>query len=190
MFSIEYDPNPLLTLGKRKRSKENSANESTNLDSTGPSTSGLQNSSRDDKDAAHKERRRLKKLRRESKVKSTDLSPDSNEKRHKHKHKCGEEFCKHRKHKKRRKHKKHHHRENDESSTVEQQDEISQDDSVSQNGDVFMEEEDEEPQKEEKLEEDNFDPNLKEETMTEEDVASSITESSGSYYVSIFVQFF
>lgn len=175
---IEYDPNPLLTLGKRKRSKENSANESTNLDSTGPSTSGLQNN-KDDKDAAHKERRRLKKLRRESKVKSTDLSPDANEKRHKHKHKCGEEFCKHRKHKKRRKHKKHHHRENDE-SPVEQQDEISQDDSVSQNGDVFMEDE----QKEEKLEEDKFDPNLKEDTMTEEDVASSVTESSGSYYVS------
>lgn len=35
---------------------------------------------------------------------------DPNAKRHKHKHKCGDELCKHRKHKKRRKHKKHHHR--------------------------------------------------------------------------------
>lgn len=120
-------------------------------------------------------------MRRESKGKSTDLSSDATEKKHKHKHKCGEEFCKHRKHKKRRKHKKHHHRENDE-SPVEQQDEISQDDSVSQNGDVFMEDE----QKEEKLGEDKFDPNVKEDTMTEEDVASSVTESSGSYYVSFF----
>lgn len=31
--------------------------------------------------------------------------------KHKHKHKCGDDLCKHRKHKKRRKHKKHHHRE-------------------------------------------------------------------------------
>lgn len=38
-------------------------------------------------------------------------TPDANAKRHKHKHKCGDELCKHRKHKKRRKHKKHHHRE-------------------------------------------------------------------------------
>lgn len=35
---------------------------------------------------------------------------DAATKRHKHKHKCGEELCKHRKHKKRRKHRKHHHR--------------------------------------------------------------------------------
>lgn len=42
----------------------------------------------------------------------------------------------------------------------------------------------EDEQKEEKLEEDKFDPSIKEDTMTEEDVASSVTESSGSYYVS------
>lgn len=39
---------------------------------------------------------------------STD-EPNAKHK-HKHKHKCGDELCKHRKHKKRRKHKKHHHR--------------------------------------------------------------------------------
>lgn len=39
------------------------------------------------------------------------LTDDANGKRHKHKHKCTDELCKHRKHKKRRKHKKHHHRE-------------------------------------------------------------------------------
>lgn len=46
---------------------------------------------------------------------------DPNAKRHKHKHKCGDTLCKHRKHKKRRKHKKHHHRANEnvvESSTA------------------------------------------------------------------------
>lgn len=40
-----------------------------------------------------------------------------NSKRQKHKHKCGDTLCKHRKHKKRRKHKKHHHRANE--NTVE-----------------------------------------------------------------------
>lgn len=39
---------------------------------------------------------------------STD-DPNAKHKR-KHKHKCGDDLCKHRKHKKRRKHKKHHHR--------------------------------------------------------------------------------
>lgn len=58
-----------------------------------------------------RERRRLKKLRKD-KLKHLTPNDDPNAKhKHKHKHKCGDELCKHRKHKKRRKHKKHHHRE-------------------------------------------------------------------------------
>lgn len=51
----------------------------------------------------------MKKLRKD-KLRQL-ASSDPNAKRHKHKHKCGDDLCKHRKHKKRRKHKKHHHRE-------------------------------------------------------------------------------
>lgn len=59
---------------------------------------------------SNRERRRLKKLRKDKmrQLSSTD-EPNAKHK-HKHKHKCGDELCKHRKHKKRRKHKKHHHR--------------------------------------------------------------------------------
>lgn len=60
-----------------------------------------------------RERRRLKKLRKD-KLRQLSSNDDANAKhKHKHKHKCGlsDELCKHRKHKKRRKHKKHHHRE-------------------------------------------------------------------------------
>lgn len=56
-----------------------------------------------------RERRRLKKLRKD-KIRQLSSIDDPNAKRHKHKHKCGDDLCKHRKHKKRRKHKKHHHR--------------------------------------------------------------------------------
>lgn len=62
-----------------------------------------------------RERRRLKKLRKD-KLRQLSLqssTDDPSVKRHKHKQKCGDELCKHRKHKKRRKHKKHHHRELD-----------------------------------------------------------------------------
>lgn len=58
----------------------------------------------------NRERRRLKKLRKD-KLRQLSSTDDPNAKhKHKHKHKCGDELCKHRKHKKRRKHKKHHHR--------------------------------------------------------------------------------
>lgn len=49
---------------------------------------------------------------RKDKLRQLSSIDDPNAKhKHKHKHKCGDELCKHRKHKKRRKHKKHHHRE-------------------------------------------------------------------------------
>ncbi|XP_055326828.1 protein winged eye isoform X6 [Sitodiplosis mosellana] len=92
------------------------------VDSNQPSTSanvfsvqhesGEQLPTREEKEA-NKERRRLKKLRKD-KLRQLSSNDDPNGKhKHKHKHKCGDELCKHRKHKKRRKHKKHHHRELD-----------------------------------------------------------------------------
>lgn len=56
---------------------------------------------------AHRERRRLKKIRKNKLRQLQMQTDDPPTKRHKHKHKCGDELCKHRKHKKRRKHKKH-----------------------------------------------------------------------------------
>lgn len=134
-------------------------------------------------------------------------SSDANAKRHKHKHKCGDELCKHRKHKKRRKHKKHHHREINplfEAPTTETKEEIP----------VFAEEEEEEEDVEMADLNSNEVPVEKSKAKTkskakadkkpdlakavniklnklqwplDEDLISSITEdSSGSSYVSIF----
>lgn len=117
-----------------------------------------------------RERRRLKKIRKDK-----NKLENSVDKKHKHKHKCNDEFCKHRKHKKRRKHKKHYHRdaespveiknETKDDEMLPQEDSVSQtDDSNEQNDEVFK-------------------PEIKEETMTEEEATSSVTESSGSNYV-------
>lgn len=78
----------------------------------------------------YRERRRLKKLRKD-KLRQLSSSDDPNIKhRHKHKHKCtsGDE-CKHRKHKKRRKHKKHHHRESND--IIQSNPTLTKDDAVS-----------------------------------------------------------
>lgn len=118
-----------------------------------------------------RERRRLKKIRKDK-----NKLENSVDKKHKHKHKCNDEFCKHRKHKKRRKHKKHYHR--DAESPVEVKNEAKndevppQDDSVSQT--------DESNERNDEV----FQPKIKEETMTEEEATSSVTESSASDYVS------
>lgn len=138
---VEYDPNPLQSLGKRTKSKVNvditDANQpstSTNVFSQFHSEANDEHLLREQREAykyvifqtnshniqskyihvafiySNRERRRLKKLRKDKmrQLSSTD-EPNAKHK-HKHKHKCGDELCKHRKHKKRRKHKKHHHR--------------------------------------------------------------------------------
>lgn len=131
----------------------------------------------------------MKKLRKD-KLKQLSNEDDQN-KKHRHKHKCGDEFCKHRKHKKRRKHKKHHHRDAE-----------SQEDEIKEEGEEEEEEEEEddddnaqdniaspasinanEPTNDKDNDDEVFNPDIKEETMTEEEVASSNTESSGSTYV-------
>lgn len=136
-------------------------------------------------------------------------------KKHKKKHRCNDvELCKHRKHKKKRKHKKHHRdeilkestggvsvsgpeddgsREDDgrtyeivvkepiEENVMEEEDDIDEE---------AEEEEDDEEEEEEEEEEDDevierFEALVRDETFTEEDIASSVTESSDSFYVSI-----
>lgn len=138
-------------------------------------------------DAYREERRRLKKIRKDKLRRlaatnaelsvSTGAAPTH---KHKKKSKCYDEFCKHRKHKKRRKHKKHH-REHDVPSpgVGSADDDISQGDSASQVAEPFSPAsvdatlpEDAKPD----------DPALKEDTATEEEAESSVTESSGSYY--------
>lgn len=124
------------------------------------------------------------------------------DKKHKHKHKCSDEFCKHRKHKKRRKHKKHSHR--DAGSPTEEVAAKSNETMVPLADD---DDDDDDADTERTDNSDNaqngFPPSnddkavappastfvnvLKEDTMTEDDVASSITEdSSGSSYVSFY----
>lgn len=168
---------------------------------------------------AIRERRRLKKLRKD-KLRQMSLqssTDDPSVKRHKHKQKCGDELCKHRKHKKRRKHKKHHHRETNaivESPTnsSNKNDEYEfDDDEDDEEADADSVERDPVPKvttasgKTKKstaknsqaktvnikinkiMIKDNTDVfGVKDEILTEEDVASSVTEdSSGSSYVSI-----
>lgn len=123
---------------------------------------------RNEVDAYREERKRLKKLHKER------------EREHKKKYKCYDDLCKHRKHKKRRKHKKHHHEKD---ATEEAMcssrvidDQISPDESVSQTGDnlptVVLA-----PSKIEELEK------IIGKDDTEEE-GSTVTESSGSVYVS------
>lgn len=157
----------------------------------------------------------MKKLKRD-KFKVADASnPDTVEvKKHKKKHRCNDvELCKHRKHKKKRKHKKHHRdeilkeatgglsvsgpdddgsREDDgrtyeivvkepiEENVMEEEDDIDEE--------AEEEEEDEEEEEEEEDDEviERFEALVRDETLTEEDIASSLTESSDSFYVSIF----
>ncbi|XP_058823664.1 protein winged eye isoform X3 [Topomyia yanbarensis] len=203
---VEYDPNPLLSLGKRKRqpsvSEVGTAGSTTTIGvtiapMTATSTTITANcfaivSERTDKrvhsDAYREERRRLKKIRKDKLRRLAANNAEMSSHKHKKKSKCNDEYCKHRKHKKRRKHKKHH-RENHMSSSPDaaaagsMDDDISQGDSASQVAEPFSPASVETSQPEEKVDElEVFNPNLKEDTMTEEEASSSITESSGSYY--------
>ncbi|EAT49004.1 AAEL000015-PA [Aedes aegypti] len=212
---VEYDPNPLLSLGKRKRQPSISEVGTAGTTTTGTTASAplaatattssttttitttncfAVVSDRTDKrvhdDAYREERRRLKKIRKDKLRRLAANNAELSTHKHKKKSKCYDEYCKHRKHKKRRKHKKHH-REHDVPSSPDQaaagsmDDDISHEDSASQMagpfspasvGDV--------PASEDKTDEKEvFNPSLKEDTMTEnEEASSSITESSGSYY--------
>ncbi|XP_053696317.1 protein winged eye isoform X2 [Sabethes cyaneus] len=203
---VEYDPNPLLSLGKRKRqpsvSEVSAAGTTTTVGVTmapmaSTSTTITTNcfavvSERTEKrvhdDAYREERRRLKKIRKDKLRRLAANNAELGSHKHKKKSKCSDEYCKHRKHKKRRKHKKHH-RENDIPSSPEaaatgsMDDDISQGDSASQAAEPFSPASVDAGNPGEKPDEPEiFNPTLKEDTMTEEEASSSITESSGSYY--------
>ncbi|XP_055676590.1 protein winged eye isoform X2 [Lutzomyia longipalpis] len=185
---VEYDPNPLLSLGKRKRGSSHGNQERDPLNQ-GPGNSSMNDTSISHRDMAsssktskeaQRERRRLKKLRK-SKLKRLAMEKNQEqERKHRRKYKCGDEFCKHRKHKKRRKHKKHHHRDTEHSSPNEDDILASREEnstSPTTSEELILPKDTNGKSKAEK-----FNPTIKEETMTEEEVASSITESSGSLY--------
>lgn len=141
---------------------------------------------------------------RKDKLRQLSSSDDPNIKhKHKHKHKCGDELCKHRKHKKRRKHKKHHHRElntmTDFKESLTEQKSIEDDEQCdADSGDSHVTpkaiEKSEEPKKIQVAKSSltksvNIKLN-KIEWPLDEDIVSSITEdSSGSSYVSFFNEY-
>lgn len=165
-FRVEYDNDPLDAKGKRKRAASTTLLEHDHI--LPPIGSNIFNPTcvldRNEVDAYREERKRLKKLHKER------------EREHKKKYKCFDDSCKHRKHKKRRKHKKHHHK--DEVEVEEQamaviEDQISPDESVSQTGENMLALKTEEVTEKLPVKED-----------TEEEAGSTVTESSGSVYVS------
>ncbi|KAJ3646267.1 hypothetical protein Zmor_023861 [Zophobas morio] len=154
---IEYDPNPLLSLSKRRRRTSTSVSAEDRRQSTQqlvaqPVTSSVslkpiaeveKDPEKENKDTnkpdveSHKERKRLKKKKRD-KLKQKLLHEDKKKKK---KHKCTDEYCKHKKHhKKHRKHKKHHHY--DDSKEVKIVQSVDNQDCDSESNDRGEEEED------------------------------------------------
>lgn len=169
-YPIEYDADPLDRKGKQKRAPSTTLLEH---DHILPACSNIFNATcvlnRNEVDAYREERKKLKKIHKEREREE--------ERKHRKKYKCFDEDCKHnhKKHKKRRKHKKHHHlaKEEERSSPL-----ISPDDSVSQLG-TF-------PQLPINGSIDVKRPDSATKDDTEEDNGSTVTESSGSLYVSFF----
>lgn len=192
---LEYDPNPLQSLNKRKRQSSHVSSDHEQQTQQKPSTSICKNENTSV--ISKEERKRLKKIKKD-KNRQMQSSPDhaqdsfgvsSFERKHKKKHKCQDESCKckHRKHKKRRKHKKHHHRELEEedrelqhhvqsamsiSNDSNNNEEEFDDDSLSNNESVTQYEIVKKVDKEMVIKDDP-------DTME-----STVTESSGSLYVS------
>lgn len=138
------------------------------------------------------ERKRLKKIRKD-KNRQLQSSPDhaqdsfaaAFERKHKKKHKCQDELCKHRKHKKRRKHKKHHHRELEEEDR-ELQNHVQSAMSISNDSNNNEEEFDEDSN--ESVTQYEIVKKVDKEMIIKDDpdtMESSVTESSGSLYVSL-----
>lgn len=184
LISSEYDPNPLQSLNKRKRAPSQGA----------PSDHERPNSSVVDTSVKSKERKRLKKIRKDKLrlQSSPDHAQDSFvatntiERKHKKKHKCQDELCKHRKHKKRRKHKKHHHRELDEEDR-DLQHHVQSAMSISNDSNNNEEEFDEDSLSlNESVTQYEIVKKVDEEMVIKDDpdtMESSVTESSGSVYV-------
>lgn len=182
IFVSEYDPNPLQSLNKRKRPLSQGApsDHEKVVDSTMTS----------------KERKRLKKMRKD-KVRlqsSPDHAQDSFaptsmlERKHKDKkkHKCQDDLCKHRKHKKRRKHKKHHRQLDEEDRDLQHHVQSAM--SISNDSNNNEEEFDEDSLSlNESVTQYEIVKKVEEEIVIKDDfdtMESSVTESSGSVYVS------
>lgn len=179
----EYDPNPLQSLNKRKRPLSQGA----------PSDHEKTSSNVVDSTIKSKERKRLKKIRKDKLrlQSSPDHAQDSFqgatmlERKHKKKHKCQDDLCKHRKHKKRRKHKKHHHRGLDEEDR-DLQHHVQSAMSISNDSNNNEEEFDEDSN--ESVTQYEIVKKVGEEMVIKDDpdtMESSVTESSGSVYVSL-----
>lgn len=154
----------------------------------------------DSSQRSSKERKRLKKIRKDKLrfQSSPDHAQDSFtavgmlERKHKKKHKCQDDLCKHRKHKKRRKHKKHHHRELDEEDR-DLQNHVQNAMSISNDSNNNEEEFDEDSLSlNESVTQYEIVKKVDDEVVIKDDpdtMESSVTESSGSVYVSFWKSF-
>lgn len=171
-YPIDYVADPLDRKGKQKRAPSTTLLEH---DHILPACSNIFNATcvlnRNEVDAYREERKKLKKVHKEREREE--------ERKHRKKYKCFDDNCKHnhKKHKKRRKHKKHHHLAKEEERSSPLADgHISPDDSVSQIGtfsQVPINGVAETKVRDSATKDD-----------TEEDNGSTVTESSGSLYVS------
>jgi hypothetical protein len=188
IFFSEYDPNPLQSLNKRKR-------QSSHVSSDHEKNNCMQTSS-EQASLSKEERKRLKKIRKDKvRLQSTDQAQDSFtvtvERKHKKKHKCQDDLCKHRKHKKRRKHKKHHHHHKElEDEDRELQNHVQNAMSISNDSNNNEEEFDEDSLSlNESVTQYEIVKKVDQEMVIKDDpetMESSVTESSGSLYVSSF----
>ncbi|KAJ8986137.1 hypothetical protein NQ317_005609 [Molorchus minor] len=142
---IEYDPNPLLSLSKRRRRTSTSVSVEDKApkmpQSSAPSTQdpskniGKENKDSNSACSDHKQKKRLKKKKRE-KLKQRLLHESKKKKR---KHRCPDEECKHKKHhKKHRKHRKHHDKAKSDKS---EQNEVAEEEAVNEAPDDDIEKE-------------------------------------------------
>ncbi|VVC86603.1 unnamed protein product [Leptidea sinapis] len=109
-FDDEYE-NTLFTLGKRRRNTSGTDEKKASVSEAKPETQMAEMKIEAEADR-HRDRKKLKKHKKEKEKRLSEDDPNSTEhiKKKKKKHKCCEEHCKHRKHKKHhKKHKKRHH---------------------------------------------------------------------------------
>lgn len=132
----------------KKQNQTNNAVSSTQVAATTPEAPKLTNpvaekentdtNKQDSLSESYKERKKLKK-RRKDKLKKLLFKDDKSKKK---KHRCFDENCKHRKHhKKHRKHRKHHHRsENETSSNMENDMQVEESESKTESFEMEQEE--------------------------------------------------
>ncbi|XP_060522876.1 protein winged eye isoform X2 [Cylas formicarius] len=164
---MEYDPNPLLSLCKRRRRTSTSVStEEKRIQPTDSIRPQVQKSetvkpvmeeTKSDVEKLHKEKKRLKKKKRD-KLKQKTLG---DEKKKRRKHKCVDEHCKHKKHhKKHKKHKKRHEKNKLEPETMhshlttiieEQNEEDVNSEEVEENRDIGNAADDDESSKQDSL---------------------------------------